>query len=98
MGEPTGPIEYGNTYIVRPRIEPRKSVLSFFRITYGSSQLFVGPALSLEREQINVRSSTRATSFGAERARKHPGQSFSFSRRKVPAFTSCWQSISYSAW
>ncbi len=54
--------------MVRPRMEPRKSCLSLLRMTKGSSQLLVGPALSLEREQMKVRSSTRATSLGAERA------------------------------
>ena len=68
MGEPIGPIENGSTYIVRPRIDPLNRVFSFLRMAYGSSQLFVGPALSLESEQIKVRSSTRATSFGADRA------------------------------
>ena len=68
MGEPTGPIEKGRTYIVRPRIEPLKRAFSFLRMTKGSSQLLVGPALSFESEQIKVRSSTRATSFGDERA------------------------------
>ena len=35
---------------------------------YGSSQLLVGPAPSFESEQMKVRSSTRATSLGSERA------------------------------
>jgi hypothetical protein len=68
MGEPIGPIENGSTYMVRPRIEPRKSCFSFLRMTNGSSQLLVGPALSLESEQMKVRSSTRATSLASERA------------------------------
>src|ERR1700722_10271210 len=46
---------------------------------------------------MKVRSSTRATSFGAERARKQPGQSFSLSLVKVPAWTSWSQRKSYSA-
>ena len=58
----------GSTYMVRPRIEPLKSSLSFLRISYGSSQLLVGPALSLDSEQMKVRSSTRATSLASERA------------------------------
>src|SRR5580693_997736 len=94
---PIGPIEYGSTYIVRPRIDPRKSCFSFFRMTKGSSQLFVGPAVSFESEQIKVRSSTRATSFGEDRARKHPGHSFSFSFVNVPALTNWSQRKSYSA-
>ena len=69
IGEPSGPIENGTTYIVRPRIEPRKRSLSVSRISAGSRQLFVGPAWSSDSEQMNVRSSTRATSPGSERAR-----------------------------
>ena len=44
-------------------------------ISAGSIQLFVGPASSLVLEQMNVRSSTRATSLGSERARKLFGRS-----------------------
>jgi len=58
----------GMTYMVRPRIEPLNTAFSFLRITNGSSQLFVGPALSFDSEQMKVRSSTRATSLGEERA------------------------------
>jgi hypothetical protein len=68
IGEPIGPIENGITYIVRPRIEPRKTSFRVFRMTNGSAQLFVGPAFSFDNEHIKVRSSTRATSFGWERA------------------------------
>src|SRR6266436_9244416 len=88
----------GNTYIVRPRIEPLNNPLRTLRILNGSSQLLVGPAVSFESEQMNVRSSTRATSLGEDRARKHPGQSFSFSFVKVPALTNWSQRKSYSAW
>ena len=58
------------TYIVRPRIEPRKRSVSVARISSGSRQLLVGPASIASREQMKVRSSTRATSLGSERARK----------------------------
>nr|WP_261361875.1 hypothetical protein [Frigoriglobus tundricola] len=68
MGAPTGPMLNASTYIVRPRIAPSNRRLSRRIIRYGSSQLFVGPAASLESEQTNVRSSTRATSPGSERA------------------------------
>jgi hypothetical protein len=44
IGEPSGPIENGTTYIVRPRIEPSKSSCSVARISSGSRQLLVGPA------------------------------------------------------
>ena len=69
IGEPSGPIEKGTTYIVRPCIEPRNRSLSVSRISAGSRQLLVGPASLSRSEQMNVRSSTRATSPGSERAR-----------------------------
>jgi hypothetical protein len=62
-------MENGTTYIVRPRIEPRNSSPRVSRISPGSRQLFVGPASSSRSEQMKVRSSTRATSPGSERAR-----------------------------
>ena len=49
---------------MRPRMHPLKSAFSLRRIANGFTQLLVGPALSLESEQMKVRSSTRATSFG----------------------------------
>ena len=58
IGEPSGPIENGMTYIVRPRIAPVYSSLSWRRISAGSRQLFVGPASASRSEQMNVRSST----------------------------------------
>ena len=67
--EPSGPIENGTTYIVRPLIEPRNSPSSSARIAPGSRQLFVGPASDSRSEQMKVRSSTLATSPGSERAR-----------------------------
>ena len=69
IGEPSGPIENGTTYIVRPFIAPRKRSSSISRISPGSRQLLVGPASCSRSEQMNVRSSTRATSPGSERAR-----------------------------
>jgi hypothetical protein len=76
IGEPSGPIENGTTYIVRPRIAPRNSArltilagLEQGRISAGSIQLLVGPASSGRTEQMNVRSSTRATSLGLLQAR-----------------------------
>src|SRR5499427_5307305 len=54
IGDPSGPMQYGTTYIVRPRIDAvKRSVSSRFILT-GSSQLFVGPASSSVREQMNV--------------------------------------------
>ena len=69
IGEPSGPIEKGTTYIVRPFMQPLKKPLSFSRISAGSHQLLVGPASASSAEQMKVRSSTRATSPGSERAR-----------------------------
>jgi hypothetical protein len=43
-GEPSGPIEKGTTYIVRPRIDPRNSSVIVSRISAGARQLLVGPA------------------------------------------------------
>ena len=62
-------MENGTTYMVRPRIEPLNSSLSVSRISAGSRQLLVGPASASSSEQMKVRSSTRATSPGSERAR-----------------------------
>ena len=46
MGEPSGPMLKGITYIVRPLMQPAKSFLRVFFISTGSTQLFVGPASS----------------------------------------------------
>ena len=69
IGEPSGPIEKGTTYIVRPFMQPSNRPFRVFRISAGSRQLLVGPAPSSVSEQMKVRSSTRATSLGSERAR-----------------------------
>ncbi len=69
IGEPNGPIENGTTYIVRPRIAPLNRPLSISRISRGSRQLLLGPASDSRSEQMNVRSSTRATSAGSDSAR-----------------------------
>src|ERR1700688_3115816 len=97
LSEPSGPIENGTTYIVRPRIEPSNSSVSVSRISDGSHQLFVGPASSSVAEQMNVRSSTRATSPGSESAKYEWGRLASESRSKVPASTSSLQRRSYSS-
>ena len=69
MGEPMGPMEKGMTYMVRPVMQPLKQPWSVSRICAGGAQLLVGPASSLLTEQMKVRSSTRPTSEGCERAR-----------------------------
>ena len=66
IGLPSGPIENGTTYSVRPRMHPAKSPFSVRRMSAGATQLLVGPASSWLALQMNVRSSTRATSDGSE--------------------------------
>src|SRR5882757_1818699 len=82
----SGPMQNAITYIVRPAIAPRySSVITVFMST-GSIQLFVGPASDSSREQMKVRSSTRATSSGSE---AHQNEfCLRDSRTKVPLFTS----------
>src|ERR671933_323535 len=59
----TGPMQNGMTYMVRPRMQPRYSSVMTDFISPGSIQLLVGPASASSTEQMNVRSSTRATSL-----------------------------------
>jgi hypothetical protein len=69
MGDPSGPIEKGTTYRVRPAMAPRyRSFITCF-ISAGSRQLLLGPASTSRSEQMYVRSSTRATSPGSDRDR-----------------------------
>jgi hypothetical protein len=86
----------GTTYIVRPRIQPSNSSSSVAFISFGATQLLVGPASPLPTLQMKVRSSTRATSLGSERARKLFGRLASFNRMNVPDCTSRSHSSSYS--
>src|SRR5258708_21161218 len=79
----------GITYIVRPRMQPPNKLWSVSFISLGCTQLLVGPASVLLREQMKVRSSTRATSLGSERARKLLGRLPGLSRLKVPDATIC---------
>ena len=92
-----GPMQNGMTYIVRPRMHPRyRSVIVDF-ISAGATQLLVGPAVSSLALQMNVRSSTRATSSGSEAAQNELGLFSSFSLTSVPASTSCVVMRSHSA-
>ena len=74
--------------MVRPTMEPANSPDSFCFIFAGSSQLLVGPASSLVREQMKVWSSTRATSAGSERTSKLFGRFAESSAIAVPVRTS----------
>ena len=98
IGEPRGPMLNGTTYIVRPFIEPANRWCRVAFISAGSAQLLVGPASCAVALQINVLSSTRATSLGSERARKLFGRSALFNLVKVPDPTSCSVRWSYSPW
>jgi hypothetical protein len=72
---------------VRPFIDPAKSPARVRFISSGSAQLLVGPASSLRLEQMNVRSSTRATSAGSERTKMLFGLADSAIGMAVPACT-----------
>src|SRR3954447_22819821 len=74
MGEPSGPIEKGTTYIVRPFMQPLNRSFRVSFISDGGRQWLVGPASSSRSEQMNVRSSTRATSAGSEVAQYELGR------------------------
>src|SRR6202007_3434164 len=64
IGEFTGPMTYGTTYIVRPRIAPSKSAPILCLAAAGSIQLLVGPTSSFAGGQIKVSCSVAATSWG----------------------------------
>ncbi len=90
-----GPMQNGITYIVRPRMLPRYSSVMMTFMSSGSIQLLVGPASPSLREQMNVRSSTRATSSGSE---AHQNEfAFFASGTNVPASTSVRVSRSHSS-
>src|SRR3990170_4007828 len=97
IGEPTGPMLKGITYIVRPCIEPSNLGVRMAFILSGAIKLLVGPASSCFTEQMYVRSSTRATSLGWLRARKEFVRNCGLSRINVPAATISSQSRSYSS-
>ena len=88
IGEPIGPMQNGTTYMTRPAMQPANSSAKVARIRAGAIQLLVGPASSSCSEQMNVRSSTRATSEGSDDAAKLPGRSSGLSRVSVPRSTS----------
>src|SRR6266850_362083 len=85
------------TYIVRPAIAPVYSLFSLSLIFAGSSQLLVGPASSLVRAQMKVRSSTRATSAGLDLTRMLFGRLSSASGIAVPDRTMTRSMARYSS-
>src|SRR5262245_54766751 len=52
IGDSSGPMAKGITYMVRPFMQPLKRPSIFCFISAGSAQLFVGPASSLVAEQM----------------------------------------------
>src|SRR4051794_25985994 len=85
------------TYIVRPFMQPAYSPRMMSFISCGSIQLFVGPASFSSTEQMNVRSSTRATSEGSEAQWNELGFFAGSSRVKVPEATSASVSSVHSS-
>jgi len=67
IAPPSGPMQNGTTYITRPAMHPSKISPNVSRISSGAIQLLVGPASCSRSEQMNVRSSTRATAPGSAR-------------------------------
>jgi len=94
---PSGPMQNGMTYIVRPRMLPSKISANVLRISAGAIQLLVGPASCSRSEQMNVRSSTRATSPGSEAHQKLLGRSSGLSLMNVLFSTSKVVSRSHSS-
>src|SRR2546430_15993418 len=91
------PIQNGMTYMVRPLMLPRyRSVMTRF-ISAGAIQLLVGPASASSTEQMNVRSSTRATSDGSVFAQNEFGLISGFSGTRAPLSTSSPVNRSHSA-
>src|SRR3954454_10692820 len=85
--DPTGPMQKGITYKVRPLMQPFIRPLRMDFIFLGSIQLLVGRASTFNLLQINVRSSTLATSLGSLKHAKLFGRFSGLSFMKVPLFT-----------
>ena len=97
IGEPSGPIENGTTYIVRPRIEPLKSPSASRASRPGSRQLLVGPASSslLGADERAVLDPRHVAGIGQRQVGF--GRLASVSCSNVPASTSSLASRSYSS-
>src|SRR5881409_2568902 len=93
----TGPMQNGITYMVRPRMQPRYSSVMTDFISAGSIQLLVGPASDSSSEQMNLRSSTRATSSGSDAAQNELSFFSWLSLTNVPASTSLLVMRSHSS-
>ena len=93
IGEPSGPMQNGMTYIVRPRMQPSKSAVEALPSSRSGSTPVVGRAgvVLARREQMKVRSSTRATSLGIGAGEEAVRAASPGSRRdeRAAASTSC---------
>ena len=70
LAEPSGPIENGTTYIVRPLHAAVEQARAASRASRpGRASCWSGRRRPRRSEQMKVRSSTRATSLGSDRAR-----------------------------
>ena len=90
-------ITQAGSYYLTENTTTTKSGVKVAFISLGSIQLLVGPASSFLTLQIKVRSSTRATSLGSDRARKLLGRFSGLSLVKVPASTNSLHKRSYSS-
>ena len=66
IGEPSGPMLNGTTYIVRPRMQPSNSAVERGLHLVGVHPVVGRAGVVLLRLQMKVRSSTRATSPGSD--------------------------------
>ena len=96
-GESIGPMQYGITYSVRPRMQPANSASIFACASAGAIQWLLGPASSCCGVQTKVRCSTRATSLGLERCSQLWGWVSGFNGSRVPSASICWVSRAFSA-
>src|ERR1700722_20298236 len=94
---PSGPMQNGITYMVRPRMHPSKISANVSRISAGAIRFLVAPASSSRSAQMNVRSSTRATPSGSDTHQKLFGRSSGLSLVNVPLSTSRLVSRSHSS-
>ena len=88
-GESIGPMQYGTTYIVRPRMQPSNSASICAWPSAGAIQWLFGPASSRSLVQTKVRCSTRATSSGCERCSQLRGCVSGLSGSSVPSASIC---------
>src|SRR4249919_330536 len=95
-GESIGPMQYGMTYIVRPRMQPSNNASILACASEGAIQWLFGPASSRCVVHTKVRCSTRATSSGCERCSQLRGCVCSFNGSSVPSDSICFTSSANS--